>query len=203
MAARPLLICTEFSAQELRHLSRGEKNRRAAMRMLGIANAIDGFKRGEAARLADMSDQALCDAIRRYNAEGLNGLYDRAKPGRPRRLDQEQEAELVEIVVAGPDPDKDGLSAYTRDDLVRIAAERWKVSYHPGSIGRALRRLGMSRQKARPSHPMKDPAEAEAFKKSPANAEKHSVGAQKQAAARLLPGRGAHRPEGSRVSSLV
>ena len=167
MAARPLCICTEFSADELRRKARGEENRRAALRMLAIANALDGFDRDEAARLAGMSRQALCDAVKRYNAEGLAGLYDRAKPGRPRRLDAEQESELVAIVVAGPDPEQDGLSAFTRDDLVRIAAERWKVAYHPGSMGRALRRLGLSRQKARPSHPMKDPASAEAFKKSP------------------------------------
>jgi transposase len=32
-------------------------------------------------------------------------------------------------------------------------------------VGRILRRLGLSRQKARPSHPKKDAAAAEAFKK--------------------------------------
>jgi len=166
MAARPILICTELSADGLRRKARGERNRRAGMRMLAIANALDGFDRSEAARLADMSAQALTDAIKRYNKEGLAGLRDRAKPGRPRRLDVKQESALVEIVLAGPDAEKDGLSAYTRDDLVRLVAERWQVVYHPGSMGRALRRLGMSRQKARPSHPMKDAAEAEAFKKS-------------------------------------
>jgi transposase len=167
MAARPILICTELPAEGLRRKARGEPNRRAGMRMLAIANVLDGFDRGEAARLADMSAQALTDAVKRYNEEGLAGLYDRAKPGRPRHLDAEQERALVEIVLAGPDVEKDGLSAYTRDDLVRVVAERWQVAYHPASMGRALRRLGMSRQKARPSHPMKDAAEAEAFKKSP------------------------------------
>jgi hypothetical protein len=48
-----------------------------------IANALDGLARADAARLAGMSGQALCDA-KRYNAESLDGLYDRPKPGRPR-----------------------------------------------------------------------------------------------------------------------
>jgi transposase len=173
MAAGPLSICTASTAAELRHKARAEGNRRASMRMLAIANAIEGMERVEAARLADMSGQALCDAIKRYNAEGLGGLYDLPKPGRPRRLAAEQERELVEIVVAGPDVETAGLSAYTRDDLVRLVGERWNVTYHPGSIGRALRRLGLSRQKARPSHPKKDPAAAAAFKKSPGNAERN------------------------------
>ena len=171
MSPRAQLICTEFSSSELRRKARAEGDRRASMRMLAIANAIEIADRVEAARLAGMSDQALRDALKRYNAEGLEGLHDRPKPGRPRRLDAAQERELVEIVVAGPDVEKDGLSSYTRDDLVRLVAEKWNVTYHPGSMGRALRRLGMSRQKARPSHPKKDVAAVEAFKKSPGNAQ--------------------------------
>ena len=83
MGARPLKICTEFSGSELRQMARSEGNGRTAMRMLAIANALDGFDRAEAARLAGMSGQALCDAINRYNSEGLAGLKDRPKSGRP------------------------------------------------------------------------------------------------------------------------
>ena len=50
-----------------------------------------------------------------------------------------------------------------------IAEKKFGKSMHPTSMGRLLRRLGLSRQKARPSHPMKDPAAAAAFKKSPAD----------------------------------
>jgi transposase len=171
MAAHGVTICTEFSAGQLRRRAKTEGNRRASLRMLAIANALDGLQRAEAARLAGMSGQALCDAIKRYNAEGLAGLYDRPKPGRSRRLSNAQEGELGEIVMAGPDVEKEGISAYTREDIARIVREKWQVSYSAGAMGRVLRRLGFSRQKARPSHPKKDPAAAEAFKKSPANAE--------------------------------
>lgn len=171
MAAHGVTICTEFSAGQLRRRAKTEGNRRASLRMLAIANALDGLQRAEAARLAGMSGQALCDAIKRYNAEGLAGLYDRPKPGRSRRLSNAQEGELGEIVMAGPDVEKEGISAYTREDIARIVREMWQVSYSAGAMGRVLRRLGFSRQKARPSHPKKDPAAAEAFKKSPANAE--------------------------------
>ena len=51
--------------------------------MLAIANALEGMSRAEAARLAGMERQALRDAVLRYNLEGLAGLHDRSKPGRP------------------------------------------------------------------------------------------------------------------------
>ena len=107
------------------------------------------------------------DSIKRYNAEGFDGLYDLPKPGRTRKLTGPQEAELRQAILAGPAPEKDGLSAYTLDDLATEAVKRFGVSYHPASMSRVVRRLGFSRQETRPSHPKKDAAKAEAFKKEP------------------------------------
>jgi transposase len=135
--------------------------------MLGLANVMDGMALGKAATAVGMDRQALGDALKRYNEEGASGLVDRAKPGRRRKLDATQEAELAQIVIDGPDPETDGISAYTLEDLARIADERWQVSYHPWSMGRVLKRLGFSRQKARPHHPLKDAAAQAAFKGAP------------------------------------
>lgn len=162
---RRLDVVLHHTASELRRLARNEGDRRAAMRMLGIAESIEGANRKTAAQRADMSDQALCDAIKRYNAQGIEGLHDRPRSGRPGKLSEDQRAQLREIVVKGPDIEADGLSAFTRDDLVKVSRDKWGVAYDPTSIGRILKRLGLSRQKSRPSNPKKDPAAAEAFKK--------------------------------------
>jgi transposase len=159
-----------YSVEALLRLARTQKNNRASRRLLGIAHALGGMTISAAARAAGMERQALGDAIKRYNAEGLDGLFDRAKPGRPRKLDAEQEKELSALLVEGPDPEKDGLSAYTLDDLVAIAERRWQVRYRPWSMSVAIQRLGFSRQKARPHHPAKDEAAQEAFKGGSKNA---------------------------------
>src|SRR5919112_5255449 len=79
-----------LTPEALRRQARHEANRRAALRMLAIANALEGMSRAEAARLAGMERQALRDAGVRYNAEGLGGLYSRRSPGRWARLNEEQ-----------------------------------------------------------------------------------------------------------------
>ena len=135
--------------------------------MLGLANVMDGMGLAQAATAVGMERQALGDALKRYNEEGIDGLVDRAKPGRRRKLDAAQEAELAEIVLAGPDPEADGISAYTLEDIARIAQERFAVSYHPWSMSRVLKRIGFSRQKARPHHPKKDAAAQAAFRGAP------------------------------------
>jgi transposase len=122
------------------------------------------MSRKDAAEAAGMDRQTLRDWVVRYNAHGLDGLYDCWGDGRPPRLEPHEQAELVRMVLDGPDP-KSGLSAFTREDLVRICEARFGKTFHPASLGRLLKRLGFSRQKARPSHPQKDPAQAEAFKR--------------------------------------
>jgi transposase len=165
MGAKGLPIRTDVPAAELRRLARRERNRAAAARMQAVAGALEGLSRAEAARLAGMERQALRDAVVRYNAEGVAGLYSRPGPGRRARLTEEQRAALRRLVLDGPEVEATGLSAWTLPELCREVEERWGVSYHPGHMGKLMRRLGLSRQKARPSHPKADAAAREAFAK--------------------------------------
>ena len=159
-----LTIRDDLTAAALRRHARRERNRRAALRMLAIADALDGLSRADAARLAGMERQALRDAVVRYNAEGRAGLYDRPKPGRPPRLDEGEQAALAARVFTDPDPDKDGVSAWTRADLCLCLEDRFEKKLHPSSLSRVLRRLELSRQKTRPVHPRADPAAQERFR---------------------------------------
>jgi transposase len=162
-----LIIRRDRTPAILRKLAKAEADTRVARRLLAIANALSGMSRKEAAEAAGMERQTLRDWVIRYNAHGLDGLCDCWGDGRPPRLEPKEQVELIGIVLAGPDPEADGFSAFTREDLVRICETRFGKSFHPTSMGRLLKRLGFSRQKARPTHPQKDPAKAEAFKKSP------------------------------------
>lgn len=175
MMAVPLTIRRDRSAVALRKLAKSEADARIARRVLAIANALDGMSRDEAARAAGMDRQTLRDWIIRYNAHGLDGLTDRPREGRPPKLEPREQALLVEIVLAGPDTEASGISAFTRDDLVRICEERFGKRLAVTTMGSVLRHLGLSRQKARPSHPKTDPAAQAAFKKSPGAAQKTSA----------------------------
>ena len=160
-----LAIRDDLTPEALRRWARGEPTRRAALRMLAIANALEGLSRAEAARLAGMERQALRDAVVRYNAEGIAGLYDRPKSGRPQRLGEAEQAALAARVLTGPDPERDGVSAWTRADLCGWLEERFGKPFHPSSLSRVLKRLDLSRQKTRPVHPEADPKAQERFAK--------------------------------------
>jgi transposase len=86
----PLPIRDDIPAAELRRLARQESDGRVACRLLGVANALDGMPRAEAARRAGMDRQTLRDWVLRFNVAGVEGLRDRPKSGRPGWLDEGQ-----------------------------------------------------------------------------------------------------------------
>lgn len=153
------------SPARLRRLARLERNPRTASRMLAIASALEGMSRAEAARLAGMERQALRDAVVRYNAEGLDGLRDRPKAGRPPRLTEAEQALVLNAVFCGPNRAEDGGSDWTLPMLCRWIERRFDKRLHPASLSRVLRRLDLSRQKTRPLHPLADEAAKAAFAK--------------------------------------
>ena len=67
----------------------------------------------------------------RYNAKGLEGLHDRPKGYSPRRLTADEEAALAAVIIAGPEPERDGVYAWTRADLCRWLEERFAKTYTP------------------------------------------------------------------------
>ena len=153
-----------FSPAELRFRARREPNPRTATRILAMANALEGLTRAEAARLAGMERQALRDAVIRYNREGLAGLCDRSKSGRPSTLNEGEQALLRAKILQGPGP-HDGCREWTLPTLCRWIERRFAKRLHPASLSRIVRGLDLSRQKTRPQHPQADLKAQAAFAK--------------------------------------
>ena len=158
----------DLTATELRMAAGRTKDSKASRRMLALALVLDGVDRTRAAETCGMDRQTLRDWVHRYNAEGLAGLSDRWKGVRVPRLALAQMAELAAWVEAGPDPARDGVVRWRRQDLQRRIAEAFGVEVHERTVGKYLTALGFRRLSVRPQHPRTDPDAQEAFKKTSA-----------------------------------
>ena len=159
-------IRTDYSAPELRRLAAGTKNANQSRRLLSLAAVLDGMNRTEAARIGGMDRQTLRDWVHRFNEQGPDGLKDIWSKGSPPRLSPEQQAELAQIVEAGPDRAVHGVVRWRRVDLQRLIAERFGVAYHERTGGKLLRQLGFSHISARPQHPAQDERVMTEFRKT-------------------------------------
>jgi transposase len=77
---------SEPGAAELRRLARRESGR-VCQRVLMIANMLDGMDHEAAARAVGLSRSAAYEWHNRYEENGIAGLHDRPRPGRPPRVD--------------------------------------------------------------------------------------------------------------------
>jgi transposase len=76
---------------------------------------------------------------RRFLAEGLDGLNDRPRPGRPRRIDHDQRMKLAAVATSEKDED-DPVPMWTYQELAdALFAEGIEIS--PSQVGRILKAM--------------------------------------------------------------
>ena len=156
----------DYDAGELRALAKHSRDPRQIRRLLALAAVYAGVSRAAAAEVGGMDRQTLRDWAHRFNGEGPEGLRDRPRAGRPRRLSEAQMAALAEIVETGPDPATDGVMRWRRIDLKRVIEARFGVVYSERAISDLLARLSFSCISGRPQHPRQDQRVLDGFKKT-------------------------------------
>ena len=109
-----------MSAQELRQHAGRVKDGRVSRRLLAIAMVLERMRRKVVAEICGMDRHRLRDRIRRYNAEGVEGLGNRHGGGMKPLLTSDQLAQLATWVEDGPDP-----KPKTQNELVSCIGGGW------------------------------------------------------------------------------
>ena len=84
----------DYSAAELRALTRRSKNVNQSRRLLSLAAIGDGMDRCEAARIGGLDRQRLRDWVHRFNGVGSGGPRRQRDGGSKPRLSADQLAEI-------------------------------------------------------------------------------------------------------------
>jgi transposase len=83
--------------------------------------------------------------VHRYNAEGVAGLRFIRTGRHPAALSETQMAELKELAIKGPDPEKDKVVRLRCVDLRDEGERRFTVTVTERTIGKWLRKLELTR----------------------------------------------------------
>lgn len=112
------------------------------MRLVTVAESLDGMKREDAASIASVLPETVQDWIARFNARGVAGLRRKPVDGRPRKLSRASIAELKAIIARPPDPLIDGAEHWTATALCRVVEAKFGARYGESGMRRLLRSLG-------------------------------------------------------------
>jgi transposase len=119
--------------------------------------------------LYSTSHKSICNCVHRYNAEGVEGLKDRPRCGRPSFLSDSQKSELEQVIRGNPLDYGYNTAIWTGVLIIDLIQKRFGVSYKQAQIYNILRSLGFSFQRGKGYFPeIEERAEKlEAIKKTP------------------------------------
>ena len=152
------------SQEELLRRIRTCNDHRLRRRMRLIYRAMQKFTAEKVGQQVKLCRRQVQKWVQRFNAEGLEGLYDRAGRGSPLPLTAKQQEQLEKRLEAGP-CQGDGVCALRGKQVQRILATELGVHRKLSSVYYLLHRLGFECLMPRPQHPKADPARQEQFKK--------------------------------------
>lgn len=116
------------------------------LRRLGfLKNLYQGDTIAEAADREGRSESTGDRWAAAWNEEGLAGLMPDFAGGRPPKLDDDQQQELLDMLREG--------QPWKAQEIHHLLAEEFDVEFHPDYLGTFLRNLGLSYAKPRPRRP--------------------------------------------------
>ena len=87
--------------------------------------------------------------LARYQADGIDGLLEGYRSGRPPELSAEQHRQLGDILDSGPVAYGLDNGVWTSPMITWVIEEEFGVHYHPGHVRKLLHGLGFSVQRPR------------------------------------------------------
>lgn len=104
--------------------------------------------------------------VHRFEEEGLSGLVDLERPGRPSRLNDEQYREIGEVLRQSPIDVGLDTNLWDGKTLSKFIESRYGISLGVRQCQRLFRQLGFRMRKPRPVIARADPEKQEEFKKN-------------------------------------
>ncbi len=140
-------------------------NARLRLRLLAVSHFIDGKNRTQIASYLKVSRTSVNKWIKCYLNNGLKGLEEKERTGRPKALTDSQLQQVKNYVVSSA-VKPDGGRLQGKDVQAYISSE-FNVKYQKTNIYHLLHKLNLSWITTRSKHPKQSVEVQEDFKKIP------------------------------------
>lgn len=148
---------------DIKALIAKETNGRMRIRLLALLHLKEGANRAETAIYLKSSRKAVNDWAKNFYENGLDGLKEKPRTGRPCHLTPEQLMTFKEYVISNSVKHNGG--RLTGQFLVSYIKEEFGITYCLDNIYRLLNSLGFSWITSRSKHPRQSEEIQESFKK--------------------------------------
>jgi transposase len=135
-------------------------------RLHAVLMVAQGMSCREVAKLLGDSPRTVAYWANRFEDEGLSGLADAYRPGRPRRLNDQQLHEIQEALRSSPAEYELTANLWDGKLLSHFIHKRFGVELGIRQCQRMFRQFGFRLRKPRPLIAKADPEKQDTFKKN-------------------------------------
>ena len=123
------------------------------IRLYAVYQIKLGRSAEELEELYNVSHKSICNWVHIYNSDGINGLKDKPRSGRPPRLNSEQQNALKEAIVDKPEKFGYSSGVWSGPLVIDYIHNQFGVSYKKAQVYNLLRRLGFTFQRGKAFYP--------------------------------------------------
>ena len=139
-------ILIQESITELEAAMKNAENKRMYVRYSVVLKHFQGFSNKAIAKMECLEEHTVGNYIKNYKTKGLDGLIMKKSSGAPRKLNSEQEKNLINIITNNT-PDEVGFKS--RKNWTIQLAQAWvlntfKINIKHSSMAVILHRLNLS-----------------------------------------------------------
>lgn len=146
-------------------LARVQTSLQMKMRLLALAHFKEGHSRTQIASFLKVSRTSVNKWVKTYLDEGLAGLQEKPRTGRPAFLSTEEKVQLSRFIKEKASSNKGG--RLIGADIHAYIEGEFGKTYHPDSIYYLLKKMGFSWITSRSRHPKQCQQTQVDFKKIP------------------------------------
>ena len=149
---------------DFKSLAKKQKSVQMKMRLLALSHFQEGHSRTQIAKFLKVSRTSVNRWVQVYLEEGLAGLEEKPRSGRPAFLTETQREQLAKFIESNAkNPDGGRL---TGADIHAYIIKEFGKHYHSDSVYYLLKRMGFSWITSRSRHPKQSDEIQEDFKKT-------------------------------------
>ena len=117
---------------------------RVAKRLQAVVLNAEGRTSGELAAVLKAPRSKISEWLSRYQTDGVDGLLEGYRSGRPPELSMEQRRQLGDILDSSPVAYGLDNGVWTSPMIAWVIEEEFGVTYHPGHVRKLLHALDFS-----------------------------------------------------------
>jgi transposase len=136
-----------------------DKAPRVALRLQAILLSAAGHTPPDIAQLLQVHRSRVHQWVRHWIDQGIEGIKEGHRSGRPRRLTSAQCQKLLDIIESGPVAHGLNSGLWTSKIVAEVIRQEFGVAYHPGHVRKLLHQAGCSVQRPTTRLVQADPKE--------------------------------------------